>query len=139
MRLRFCNSPATGARGFTLLEVLVAFTITALALGVVFQTYGRGAHAMAAAAHYSRAVTLADSLLAVAGVEEELAPGEVAGESEDGFRWVRTTSEHVDIEIVDEGPQSQGVSAWEVEVEVSWNQGQRSRSLQLATLRLGTL
>ena len=117
--------------------MLVAFTITALTLGVLFQTFGRGARATATAADYSRAIAVAESILAQAGAEEDLAAGEIAGETDDGFRWSQTTIEHV--APMDEGADADRplVMEWEVAVEVAWTRAQRERSLQLLTLRLG--
>ena len=60
-------------RGFTLLEVLVAFAIAALALGVMFRAIGTGLGSAAVAARYQQALSRARSHLATATVR--LVPG----------------------------------------------------------------
>lgn len=61
-------SPNTNNKGFTLLEVLVAFAIAALGLGVALQAMGGGLTAGEAAANRGDALLLAQSRLAEATV-----------------------------------------------------------------------
>jgi general secretion pathway protein I len=135
------------AAGFSLLEVLVGFTVAALALGLLFQIYGRGAHALVAAEGYARAVVVAQSLLASAGVDDTLEPGETEGETEDGWHWRRQVEPHEDPELeallADEpagegargGRAPQRLALVEVRVAVDWHDGLRRRSLELVSLR----
>ena len=63
------QAPQRQAGGFTLLEVIVAVVIAALCLSALAQVFATGVRAAGAASDYTRAVTLAQSLLASAGVE----------------------------------------------------------------------
>jgi len=132
--------------GFSLLEVLVAFTVAALALALVFQIYGRGAHALVAADGYARAVVVAQSILASAGVEDTLEPGETEGETADGWRWRRQVEPYQDPELEAlltqapaadgaRGTRAQRLTLVEVRVAVDWHDGLRQRSLELVSLR----
>lgn len=74
------------SRGFTLLEVLIAFVIAGLAMGVMFDGVLGGIRATQTASHYQEAVSLARSHLAAASVglirrREEL------GDDGRGFKW----------------------------------------------------
>ncbi|MGQ0591933.1 MAG: type IV pilus modification PilV family protein, partial [Gammaproteobacteria bacterium] len=63
------------ARGISLLEVLVAFAIMALALGLLLRIFGTGLRSSAAAERYSAATLWAESLMAGAGSTWPLDPG----------------------------------------------------------------
>lgn len=82
--------PPRNQAGFTLLEVLVAFVIVALALGVTFDGVLGGMRAAAVASHTEEALAIARSRLAatVATVRDGLVPGPQAeGDEGHGFRW----------------------------------------------------
>ena len=73
--------------GFTLLEILVAFTILAMSLGVLMQIFSRGVNGAILSDHYARASTLAESKLASVGVEEALKEGISNGKFDNDFTW----------------------------------------------------
>jgi general secretion pathway protein I len=80
-------------RGFTLLEVIVAIVIAALCLGALAQAFAGGARAAGSSSDYTRAVTLAQSILGKAGVERALTEGVESGTSSDGrYGWTLTVS-----------------------------------------------
>lgn len=80
-------------RGFTLLEVIVAIVIAALCLGALAQSFAGGARAARTSSDYTRAVTLAQSILGKAGVEKSLVEGVETGTSSDGrFGWALSVS-----------------------------------------------
>lgn len=63
-------------RGFTLLEVLVAFTLLALVLGAAYAAMGTGLRAQARSAEVADGVSRAQSALARLGRDWPLTPGE---------------------------------------------------------------
>lgn len=75
-------------RGFSLLEILVAFAILALSLGVLMRIFSGSMNATALAAEYSRAAALAEAKLNAVGVDIPLTPGVHQGEPEAGIDWV---------------------------------------------------
>ncbi|MDY0955952.1 prepilin-type N-terminal cleavage/methylation domain-containing protein [Stenotrophomonas rhizophila] len=75
-------------RGYSLLEVIVAFAVLALALTLLLGSLSGASRQIKQADLRSRAVLHAQSLLAVTGVVEPLQEGERSGEWEDGrYRW----------------------------------------------------
>jgi general secretion pathway protein I len=121
--------------GFSLLEVVVAFAILALSLGLLMQLFSRALSTTALSGDYSRAATLAQSRLDAVGVDIPLEPGSYSGEPEDGLSW------QVLIE-----PYELGDLTWEptldsflVTVVISWGEASnRHRRIGLSTLRLAS-
>jgi len=121
-------------RGFSLLEVLVAFAILAVSLGVLLGIFSRATSATLASAQYTQAATLAESLLTLAGHEIVLEEGTVSGETESGFSWELTLFE---LDLSDEFPTATlSVSAYRVNASVLWFDAGRPRRLMLSTLKL---
>lgn len=114
--------------GFSLLEVLVAFAVMALALGVLYQALGGSVRAAGDAERNVRAVLVAESLLAQ---YRTVPPGglDQFGAS-DGFEWrVRSTP----LPPLEGRPE-----AWELHeigVEVSWQDRGARRSFRLVSAR----
>ena len=74
-------------RGFTLLEVLIAFVIAALAMGALFSGTVSGLDATAVAAKYDEAISLAKSHMAAIGRGAAIAAQETSGADGEGFTW----------------------------------------------------
>jgi general secretion pathway protein I len=128
-------------RGFSLLEILVAFSILALSLGVLMQIFSGSLRNADVTRDQAQAVALAQSLLASAGVETTLIPGESAGVLDDRFHWVRRVS------LIVEEPRPGETAAvrkalpldlLEVAVRVAWGGDSRlpEKVLTLTTLRV---
>lgn len=73
--------------GFSLLEVLVAFVILAMALGVLMQIFSGGLRNANRSSEYQQAVLLAQSKLDSVGIELPLEPGSLEGVFDDTYRW----------------------------------------------------
>ena len=122
-------------RGMTLIEVLVAFVILSLAMGVIMQIFSGGMRNARLAEGYSRAVFLAESRLAAVGLEQPLVAGEVSGQVNPDLRW------RVTINPFDDGGVAEQlvmpVRLYQVRVRVSWSDEGRQRQIELGSLRLG--
>lgn len=75
------------AGGFTLLEVLAALALLAIAFAVGLGALGKSAQNAAHAAALDTAVERAQTLLAEQGLTEPLRAGERSGTFDDGTRW----------------------------------------------------
>lgn len=73
--------------GFTLLEVLIAFAILAVALGALMQAFSQGLRSVRLAEDYATAAMLAQSKMAEVGTLIPLEDGEHAGTFENGLAW----------------------------------------------------
>ncbi len=77
-----------GNRGFTLIEVIVAFAVLALALAIVLGTLSNASRQVRWSDDAGRAALHAQSLLDDTGVAETLVPGRSEGTFEDGrYHW----------------------------------------------------
>jgi general secretion pathway protein I len=81
------------ARGFSLLEVLVAFVILSLVATALFRLFGGSLANVGAADDYSRALIVAESALAEAGGAQPLREGSSSGSVDDGrYAWTATVA-----------------------------------------------
>ncbi len=133
------KSPSTTdrRRGFTLLEVLVAFAVLAVALGVSFEIFTTGLRGARSADALTRAVLIAESRLARVGVETNLTPGESEGETDDGTRWRIEILDHPAEEGDDERVVTPSLPVLrDIIVTVSWGVASGQQSFELRSSRL---
>jgi general secretion pathway protein I len=118
-------------RGFTLIEVLVAFAILAVTLTALIQIFSTGLRSIMSVERYASATLLARSALAEVGTEIPLGPGERSANAGDGFAWrLRITPALAPL-----ASPGAMIVPYQVAVTVTWPQG----SLTLTTLRLAAL
>jgi general secretion pathway protein I len=121
-------------RGFSLLEVLVAFTILIMVFGALFEIFGRGVRAATVSERYSLATLIAQSRLAELAAEDSLSEGIDDGDAGRGYRWQSTIVPYVE----PEGASFDGmkVKLWTVTVDVTWGEDEPLRSVSLSSLLL---
>lgn len=121
-------------RGFSLLEVLVAFAILSITLGVLLQVFATGVRGTALSEDYTRATLHAESVLAALGRELPLAEGVTEAAIDDKFFWRSTVTSYGEDGADTSDAQ---VAPYRVMVEVYWQEsGFEPRSVVLETLRL---
>ena len=127
-------------RGFTLIEVIVAFAVLALALTLLLGTLSGAAKQVRWADDAGRAALHAQSLLDETGVGETLKPGQRDGEFEDGrYRWSLQVEPWRDQAARDPALIDPGASKlMRLTLEVQWGDGGPRQRLQLKSLRLVT-
>lgn len=114
--------------GFSLLEVLVAFSIMAMALGALYQSVGSSVNATLRGEYQSRAAVAATSLLSLyASVPPEgLA---TSGQTPDGMSW---SARSVPLEDADATPSPRRLQR--LEIRLTWQEAGREREFAVATL-----
>ena len=133
---------AARARGFSMLEVLVAFVILALVGTALFRLFSGALANAAAADDYSRAVLVAESVLDEAAGAQPLREGEQSGSADDGrIEWTTRVTPYAPPEVNSEtesGSELLAVRLWRIAAEVRFTgPNGKARALTLATLRIG--
>ena len=117
-------------RGFTLIEVVVAFAILALSLGALYESFGGALRRSAIAGKRELAALRAESLLAEFRGSGGLLPARAGSDAGTDFEW-RVTAKPYPAELSER-------SAWVTEavtVEVSWGRTKR-QSLSLQSVEM---
>lgn len=79
---------ARAQRGYTLLEVLVAFALLAIGLGLLLAILSGGVRAVARASQSTQATLHAEGLLDTLGADQRLQPGHREGAFDNGrYHW----------------------------------------------------
>jgi general secretion pathway protein I len=133
-----CGSSADAFRGFTLIEVLVAFSILAMSLGVLFQIFATGLRGTRLAEEYSHAVLLAESELARLRIQPSAAAAAALGEGEVEVdaRYDQTVSVEAITDASLTAIAATTLRPYRVTVEMSWGEGSHRRSVPLTTVML---
>ena len=118
--------------GFTLIEVLIAFAILALVLGVTLRALSSGLSHERTAGLATARVLEARSILDRLGSDIPLEEGTAGGQLATGEDWILTVSR---AEPTESGARPVGsLNAYLAELQVDGSDG---RTLRLQTLRLG--
>lgn len=133
-------SPPTGSRqrAFTLIEILAAFVVFALAFGAVMQALSGSIRNTVQSRGYTQAALMARSHMAALGMtpESELEPGTYSGDLDEDYRY--------EMEIREWQPPEGGgpdgniqarVELYRVDLKVRWGEEPRVRQATFSTLR----
>jgi general secretion pathway protein I len=125
--------------------MLAAFSIMAIALGVLMRVFGGATRSARIAEEYSRAVIAAESVLDDVGIETPLVPGVTEGRFGEEFRWIlRIAPVPIPAAEQSTGPNGApptgsplaGLTLFAVDASVVWGEGEEPREVTLSTLRL---
>ena len=134
-RRRLAHSGSTGrpsgTRGFTLLEVLVALAIMAIATTLVMQLFSIDLRAIAASGELTAAGIRGDSRIREILAEPALEEKTWSEETQDGYRMDIAVSE-----VMKPRTHSLPVKLMEVELTVRWSEGMKEKSLRLRTMKM---
>ena len=116
--------------GFSLLEILVAFAIAAMALGMLYRVSGNNARQASNLAQHERAMILAQSLLAAHAVVPAQGLHETGQAA--GYGWT-VDSRPYPTAVNNAAPQAARLH--EVRIDVAWQDGDVQRTFELSSLR----
>jgi general secretion pathway protein I len=130
-------------RGFTLLEVMLAFVMLAAAMGVLISMLSNGLGQVSQAQRETEATLYAQSLIDQIGVLEPVVPERRTGEFDRGrYRYQLDVSEvddpapvPVPPDAVATRPVSAGPKVYRIALAVSWGTDKAGQRLQFVTLR----
>lgn len=83
------------SRGFSLIEMVAAFLVFAIGIGILMQILTSSLHHTQQSSDYTQAALRAQSILDTVGVGERVEEGRTSGRFDDDFRW------ELDVEKVD--------------------------------------
>jgi general secretion pathway protein I len=125
-------------RGFTLLEVLLAFVVFAVSFAVVLQILSGSMRSTVRAREYSEAALMAQSIMDMVGMEIPLEPANLAGGEPDNYRWSLVIQPYESVGVDDRTLEVAGVmgtSVYWIGLDLEWGAGRLQRSVQFSTIR----
>jgi general secretion pathway protein I len=124
-------------RGYTLIEVIVAFALLAGALTLLLGTLSGALRQVRWSGDAGRAALHAQSLIDQLGVGAPLRPGTRSGEFEDGrYRWTLDVARWAEPVARDAPRDPAEPQLLELRLGVEWGDGGPRERLRLSTLRL---
>ena len=138
LRTRSGGAPSLGRRshGFTILELVIAFVVFAVALGALMEMNTSSLRAARRSAAMTEAALLAKSKLDEFGVGVELEEGRENGRFEGtDFSWELDVREQEPPATATGVLEEVAVDLYRLELTVHWNEGRDERSAKFATMR----
>ena len=130
------------SRGFTLLEVMLAFVIFALSFATVLEIMAGSMRSVGRASDETEVSLLAQSLMDLVGTEIKVEEGEYSDTAMDRYKW------QMNISLYDAGGESDetgmstqeladmsGIELYRVDLYLEWETGRRQRDLHFSTIR----
>jgi type II secretion system protein I len=117
--------------GFTLLEVLIATLLVGTVFVAVVGLLSQSLRNVDRMKPHERALLHAQEKMSEVLLREELEPGMVSGEWEDGYRWqVRITSSQPNPAL-----QNASFDLFQVHVQISWDQRETPKAYSVQTVQ----
>ncbi len=140
LKLRSFNKGQKTARGFTLLEVMLAFVIFALSFATVLEIMAGSMRSVKRASEDTEVALFAQSIMELVGTEIPIEEGEFSGTGMDRYQW-RLGIYLYDATDVDTQTQTQvlaemsGIELYWVDLDIDWDTGRRQRNVHFSTIR----
>lgn len=123
-------------QGFSLLEILVAFSILSVSLGILLNIFSSGVKTAVVSEDYTVAVQIAESLMAKTGSEIALKDHQSSGVENEKYHWSLTISPFfLGADTID--PKNSVAELYKVNASVVWGDDDSDdRQVQITTLKL---
>ena len=125
-------------RGFTLLELLLAFVVFALSFATVLEILSGSMRNTVRARHYSEAALTAQSVMDQVGLEIPLEAGQIVAGSFGEYEWELQIYAYAD---TGENPYSvelgelTGIELLQVDMAISWGEPPRDQTRTFSTVK----
>ena len=132
------NQARKTSKGFTLLEVMLAFVIFALSFATILEIMAGSMRSVRRASEDTEVALLAQSIMDLVGTEIPIEPGDFSGTGMDRYDWrlgiYLYESGGEDVGTVELAEMS-GVDLYRVDLEIDWQSGRNRRDLHFSTIR----
>ncbi len=138
LKLQSFRKGRRSSRGFTLLEVMLAFVVFALSFATVLEIMAGSMRSVRRASDDTEVALFAQSIIDLVGTEIPVEEGEFSGTGMDRYRW------RLGIYLYEPGNEDErtlelaemsGVELYHVDLDIDWTSGQKQRDLHFSTLR----
>jgi general secretion pathway protein I len=128
-----CRSikPILNTRGFALIEILVAVSVLAISLVVIFQLFSGGLKSRQLSEQYARGVFHAREKMAEILLSPDLSEGETQGEFEDAYEWQAIITRVV----AGDNEENVPVNLMSIWLRINWREGEKEKSFVIGTLK----
>jgi general secretion pathway protein I len=138
LKLRSLNKGRRTSRGFTLLEVMLAFVIFALSFATVLEIMVGSMLSVRRASDDTEVALFAQSIMDLVGTEIPIEEGEFSGTGMDRYQWQLDISLYAsssdDVSTLELAEMS-GIELYQVDLDIDWQSGRRQRDLHFSTVR----
>ena len=121
------------ARGFTLIEVLLALSVFALSFGLILETLGGASRNVRVAGDLGKVALLAQNRIDLVGIDAPIKVGVSQGKLDDAYSYVLTIRAYQPEET--NVPETVLIKLYHIDLAVSWGNGQNQRTEHFSTLR----
>jgi len=138
LKLRSPSRCPHASRGFTLLEVMLAFVVFALSFATVLEIIAGSMRSVRRASDDTQVALFAQSVIDLVGTEIPLEEGEFSGIALDRYQWQLGIYPYVppDEDLYTQKlAEMSGVELYEVDLDIDWASGRRQRDLHFSTIR----
>ncbi len=138
LKLRSISKGPRASRGFTLLEVMLAFVVFALSFATVLEIMAGSMRSVRRASDDTQAALYAQSIIELVGTEIPLEQGEFSGIGLDRYQWQLGISLYAfsDEEVrTQELADMSGIELYQIDLDIDWLSGRRQRDLHFSTIR----
>jgi len=138
LKLQSLSGGRRSSRGFTLLEVMLAFVVFALSFATVLEIMAGSMRSVRRASDDTEVALFAQSIIDLVGTEIPIEEGEFSGTGMDRYRWrmgiylYESSDDDVHTLELDE---MSGVELYKVDLDIDWTAGHKQRDLHFSTLR----
>jgi general secretion pathway protein I len=132
------STKGRASRGFTLLEVMLAFVIFAISFATVLEIMAGSMRSVRRASDDTEVALFAQSIMDLVGTEIPVEEGQFSGTGMDRYdlqlgisQYASSAGDPGTLELAE----LSGVALYYVDLEIDWDTGRRKRNLNFTTIR----